>query len=145
MSELLPHPEGVPLPAPTAISQPYWDGCAQGRLMYQRCTVCDRTLFDPTPICRWCGSSDTSWQVSRGLGTIYSWSVVWRPAGPEFASPYAAIIVDVDEGFQILANAVGCEPDGLFVGQRVGVEFHPIGAGFSLPYFRPIEQPERVG
>jgi len=142
MSLLAPHRPGIPLPAPTAISQPFWDGCSAGRLMYQRCGLCGRALFDPTPICRWCGGFDLSWHQSEGVGAIYSWSVVWRPAGPEFACPYAAVIVDIDEGFQILANAVGCEPDALFVGQRVGVEFHPIGGGYSLPYFRPVSQPE---
>lgn len=138
MTLLVPHREGVPVPVPTSISRPFWDGCALGVLKYQRCDDCSAAVFDPAPLCRWCSSRKLSWHASSGLGTIYSWSVVWRPAGPEFASPYAAVIVDVDEGFQILANAVGCEPEELFVGQRVSAEFHPIGKGFFLPYFRPV-------
>ena len=142
MTMLVPHREGIPTPAPTTISKIFWDGCSDGKLLFQRCHGCGEAIFDPAPLCRWCTSKDLRWQQSAGRGSIYSWSVVWRPSGPEFAAPYAAVIVDVDEGFQILSNAVGCEPDDLFVGQRVAVEFHPIGKGFSLPYFRPTREPE---
>lgn len=138
MSMLVPHREGVPLPVPTPTSQPFWDGCAAGSLKYQRCNGCGRAVFDPAPLCRMCASRDLTWHESAGMGSIYSWSVVWRPAGPEFAAPYAAAIVDADEGFQIMANVIGCEPDQIAVGQRVAVEFHTIGRGFSLPYFRPV-------
>jgi uncharacterized OB-fold protein len=126
------------LPVPTTFSKPFWDGCEAGKLMYQRCDVCDKALFDPTPMCTACASFRLSWHESAGGGSLYSWSVVWRPSGPEFTCPYAAIIVDVDEGFQILANAVGCEPEDLYLGQRLAVEFHPIGGGLWMPYFRPI-------
>jgi uncharacterized OB-fold protein len=47
-------------------------------------------------------------------------------------------IVDVDEGYQMVANIIGCEPEDVATGLPVRVEFHPIGGGMSLPYFRPI-------
>lgn len=137
MTILQPHDVGVPLPNPSSVSQPFWDGCAEGELRFQRCRACARPVFNPSPRCRSCGSNDLEWQVSCGTGAVYSHSTVWRPAGPEFATPYVVAIVDVDEGYQLLANVVGCEPDEVHVGQRLEVEFHPIGDGFSLPYFHP--------
>ena len=56
---------------------------------------------------------------------------------PSFEVPYAAIIVDMDEGWQILSNLIGCEHDAVEIGMRVEVEFHEMDGGFTLPYFRP--------
>lgn len=138
MTRLEPHPVGIPLPRPTAFSRPYWEGCTRGQLLYQRCDDCRAPVFDPASACRRCLSHRLTWQESAGLGTIYSWSTVWRPQSPAFATPYVAAIIDLDEGYQILANVIGCSPEDVYVGLRVAVEFHPIGEGFVLPYFCPI-------
>ena len=137
MTMLEPHPEGIPLPHPTLISQPYWDGCGRGELLYQRCTECGKAIFNPAPICRWCTSSALEWQKSKGAGSLYSWTVVWRPQTPQFVTPYVPAIIDLDEGYQMIANIIGCEPEALSTEMRLAVEFHPIGGGLSLPYFRP--------
>jgi uncharacterized OB-fold protein len=63
---------------------------------------------------------------------------VWRGQVPEFTVPYAAAIVDLDEGYQMVANIIGCEPEHIHGDMVVQVEFHPIGKGFMLPYFRPV-------
>jgi uncharacterized protein len=141
MSMLKPHPEGIPLPEPSLISQPFWDGCARGELMFQRCTNCHRPIFNPAPICRWCTSNALEWEKSSGTGSIYSWSVVWRPQTQAFDTPYVVAIIDVDEGYQMIANIIGCEPEDVSDGMKVAVEFHPIGGGISLFYFRPELEP----
>ena len=79
-----------------------------------------------------------TWEKSAGTGEIYSWTTVWRPQMPSFEVPYVAIIVDMDEGWQILSNLVGCEHDAVEIGMRVEVEFHEMEGGFTLPYFRPF-------
>jgi hypothetical protein len=43
----------------------------------------------------------------------------------------------MDEGYQMLSNVIGCEPDDIHDGMRVAVEFHPVGGDVHLPYFRP--------
>ena len=97
-----------------------------------------RPSFDPALRCRNCASSDLTWEASAGNGTIYSWTAVWRPQQPSFIVPYAPAIIDMDEGYQILANIVGCDVADLAVGMRVAVEFHPVSDGVALPYFRPV-------
>jgi uncharacterized OB-fold protein len=135
---LKPHPEGIPRPYPTLTSQPFWDACARGELWYQHCTVCGLAIFDPAPICRRCTSSALEWRTSQGAGSVYSWTVVWRPQTPEFVTPYVPAIVALDEGYQMIANIIGCEPEEIAAEMRVAVEFHPIGGGIVLPYFRPF-------
>jgi uncharacterized protein len=135
--ELLPHPPGVPVPNPSPWSRPYWEGLTRGELLFQRCADCGGATCNPAPICAHCASDRLGWERSAGQGEIYSWTVIWRPQTPAFRVPYAAAIVDLDEGFQMLANVVGCRPSELAVGQRVAFETHPIADDVALPYFRP--------
>ena len=135
---LKPHPEGIPVPVPSLISQPFWDACNRGELVFQRCNNCGAAVFNPAPICRRCTSRDLTWTTSNGTGSVYSWTTIWRPQTPAFVVPYVAAIVDVDEGYQMVANIVECEAEDIFAGMPVGVEFHSIGSDMSLPYFHPL-------
>jgi|tagenome__1003787_1003787.scaffolds.fasta_scaffold19836533_2 uncharacterized OB-fold protein len=137
-SALVPQPAAIPAPMPSPLSQHYWDACARGELLFQRCAHCGKPNFDPALLCRHCGSRDLGWEQSAGNGTVYSWTVVWRPQQPSFVVPYAPAIVDIDEGYQMLANIVGCDVADLAVGMPVAVEFHPVSDGFAIPYFRPV-------
>jgi uncharacterized OB-fold protein len=56
---------------------------------------------------------------------------------PDFTTPYAPVIVDLDEGYQMLSNLVGCTVGDVRVGLRVKVRFHRIGER-TLPYFEPL-------
>jgi uncharacterized protein len=129
-------PQTGPVPhASSHLSVPFWQGCQSGELRYQRCGDCDLANFPPTEHCRQCLSSEVSWQRSDGTGEIYSWTVVHRPVTAEFAPPYAPAIVTLDEGYQMLTNIVGVQPDELRVGMRVQVQFHAVGPDVTLPYF----------
>jgi hypothetical protein len=74
-----------------------------------RAFVISPPIFNPSPICRVCTSLELRWEQSRGEGNIYSWTVAWRPQHPSFVVPYAPIIVDLQEGYQMLSILVGCE------------------------------------
>jgi uncharacterized OB-fold protein len=93
-------------------------------------------VFNPAHVCRWCLSADLAWEESAGLGAVYSWTICRRPMTPAFTTPYAPVIVDLDEGYQMLSNLVGCSTDDVRVGLRVAVDFHLV-RDHSLPYFRP--------
>ena len=139
MHVLLPNVEGIPVPRPTGDSAPYWEGCRAGELRYMRCTICDQVVFEPRPLCPRCHSTEVRWESSAGTGTVYSWSVVWRPMTPAFTVPYAPAIVRVDEGFDIVTALVGCTPDEIHDGQRVKVQFHAVDDVITLPFFAPVD------
>jgi uncharacterized OB-fold protein len=136
MTLLGPQRGAIASPHASDLSQPFWYGCALGELRFQRCDDCGLATHTPAYLCAHCASQRLSWERSAGTGTIYSWTIVWRPQSPAFEVPYAPVIVDVDEGWQILSNVIGCEPGAIAVGLRVTVEFHATESGFSLPYFR---------
>jgi uncharacterized OB-fold protein len=120
------------------LSAPFWDGCTQRRLLFQRCADCAAAVFNPAPICSRCHSRALAWEQSCGLGSIYSWTVAHRPLSPKFTDVYAPVIVDLDEGYQMVSNVIGCDVADLAVGMPVQVEFHTVG-DVALPYFRPVD------
>lgn len=133
---LAPQRKGIPILRPSRVTKPFWDGCDQGELRFQRCADCGAAVFIPAIVCRMCTSSDLRWEISTGLGTVYSYSICHRPMSPQFTDVYAPIIVDLDEGYQLLSNLVHCDASEAHVGMRVKVLFHAIGER-TLPYFEP--------
>jgi len=134
---LEPQAIGIPVPNPSAASKPYWDGCARGELLFQRCDDCATIALRPATLCGQCLSRSLSWVRSSGMGTLYSWTVVWRPQRPSFTVPYAPAIVTLEEGFRMVSSVVGCDPEELAADMPLAVEFHPASDEIFLPYFRP--------
>ena len=135
---LAPQHTAVPYALPTGISAPFWEGIALGELRYQVCTFCEFINVPPTEVCRECQLTGLRWQVSAGRGSLYSWTVVYRPVTPAFeVVPYAPAIVDLDEGFQLVTCLVGLAPEDITVGMAVQVVFHRVHGDLHLPYFRP--------
>ena len=107
-----------------ALAEHFWQGCAEGQLRYQRCSACGAAQFYPRPFCLRCGSAP-SWAVSGGLGTVYAATRVSRAPAPDFAAlaPYDILLVDLDEGFRMMAHGAS----GLAIGERVRVGFRRHG------------------
>ena len=125
----------IPLPDPTPVSDVFWEGCKNRRLLFQRCQECGTAVFDPAAACRSCLSPRLEWEESRGEGSVYSWTIVWRPQTPAFTVPYAVVIIDMDEGYQMLSSLVDCDSDVLKLGLRVTVDFRDMSDEITLPYF----------
>lgn len=121
---------------PDPDSEPYWQGAAAGELRYRRCTSCEAVIFYPRSLCPACGAPDPEWQVSAGSGTVYAVSVVHR-APPAFdgQTPYAVLLVDLDEGFRMMSRLVNAAPDTISIGDRVQVVFQDGPEGQPTPYF----------
>jgi uncharacterized OB-fold protein len=136
---LEPQPIGIPAPNPSLHAAPFWEGCLVEELRFQRCPECGTVAAKPGWLCRVCRRRSLAWEVSAGLGALYSWTVVWRPQHPSFRVPYAPAIVELDEGLRLVSSMVGCRPEDLHAGMRVAVSFHPASADIALPYFRPLD------
>lgn len=138
MSDMLvPQPEGIPVPVPSAVSRPYWTAAREASLVFQRCTGCGALPARPVATCGRCAGRDLTWETSSGRGTLYSWTIVWRPQHPAFRTPYAPAIMAVEEGWWLVTSVVGCPPQSLEPDMALEVEFHHAGAGIWLPYARP--------
>ena len=134
---LEPQSGAIPLPSPSLRSRPYWEAGARGELLYQRCPHCGHIPPRPILRCGRCAQGEPTWNVSAGTGSLYSWTVVWRPQHPAFTVPYAPAVVSMDEGWWLMSSMIGCRPDQIEAGMPVRVEFHLAGGDVWLPYVRP--------
>lgn len=133
---------GIPLPRPSELSRPHWDGCRRGELRVQRCDACGGHVFIPQPVCTHCQAESLTWVRSSGRGTLYSYTTVHRPQRPEFEVPYTVAIVELEEGFFMLTNLVDCPPERMRIGMAVEVSFQPASDEITLPMFRPAGEAE---
>lgn len=126
---------------PEPDTQPFWEATKEHRLTYQVCRACTKVVFYPRAHCPHCGGRDLEWRDSRGLGTVYTYSVVRLNRHPAFAElgPYAVAYVDLDEGFRMLTNIVGVQDPvkDVRIGMRVKVRWKDQESGISLPMFEP--------
>lgn len=123
-----------PVPRPTAETGPFWEGCRRGELLYQRCRACGHVQFYLRTICAACLADDLEWLRSRGRGTIHTFTVVYRAPSEAFKAdvPYALALVDLEEGFRMMLNVRGADPESLRIGQPVRIVFEERG-GLALP------------
>jgi len=134
---LRPQPQSIPHPRPSLTAAPFWAGTAQHELRFQDCLSCGRATHTPALVCEHCGSWALRWDRSSGRGVVYSWTIVWRPQTPQFEIPYVPIIVDMEEGWQMLSSLIDCDHLDVHIGQTVEVAFHLLDESVTLPYFRP--------
>lgn len=128
-----------PLPEPTELSQPFWDGTRARELRLQRCSQCDAFRFPPVVLCRECLAEEHEWTATSGTGTVWSYVVQHRPATPAFADevPYVVAIVELAEGPLMLTNVIGCPPEAVYVGMPVEVDYVDASDSITLYPFRP--------
>ena len=126
-----------PLPVVNAESQPFWDGCRAGTLVLQHCLDCGTVVYYPRALCTGCHSERLEWRPVSGEGTIYSYTVCHRPAGPAFKAdcPYVVALIDLKEGPRMLSNIVTDDPAGVRIGQAVRVRFEAVTDEITLPRF----------
>ena len=127
----------IPLPRPTSLSAPHWEGCREGALRIQRCGDCGAFVFIPQPVCTGCFGDDLVWVETSGRGTLYSYTVVHRAQQPAFDVPYTVAIVELEEGFHMLSNLVDVPPEAIEIGMPLVVTYREMSDEITLPFFRP--------
>ncbi len=129
-----------PLPEPGPDSREFWEGCRRHELRVQRCAACRRARFAPRPACPWCGSPRVAWFTASGRGRVFTWTVVHRPTLAAFEPllPYAAGLIELEEGVFMAGQIRGCAPRQVRAGLEVRVEFDDVTADVSLPHWRAV-------
>jgi uncharacterized OB-fold protein len=128
---------------PEPNSGPFWEGVKEHELRYPTCDACGSVVFYPRQHCPQCLSTDLTWKVSSGEGTVYTYSVVRQNRMPAFIElgAYSVAYIDLDEGFRMMSSVVGVDDPttDIHIGQRVVVEFEEQDEGdYPIPVFRPL-------
>ena len=110
-----------PLPTPTAISAPFWDGLKAQQVRLQQCESCGSWIFFPRAHCPTCASAKLAWRNISGEGTLYTYTVARVPTLPEFSDemPQLLAVVQLDEGPHLNTSLVGVDAADLKIGMRV--------------------------
>ncbi|MBX3499529.1 MAG: OB-fold domain-containing protein [Alphaproteobacteria bacterium] len=101
----------------------FWQQVQEGRIAYSRCCAdhCGAPQFPPKARCDVCDGDRLEMRLAAGTGTIFSITVVHRPPSDALRkhAPYGIALVDLDEGFRMMAHA----DSDLAIGARVRVGF----------------------
>ena len=129
-----------PLPALAGLTKEFYDFCRRRELRFQRCARCEAWRHVPRDMCAECGSFEWRWERSSGRGRIFTWTLVARAMHPAFASdvPYAAVVIEMNEGVRIVSNVIDCPVDELTIDAPVEVVFEDVTDYVALPKFRRV-------
>jgi uncharacterized OB-fold protein len=118
----------------------YQEFLSAGSFRIQQCEQCKGYIFYPRVLCPDCGSSRLSWQISSGLGTVYSTTVTRRRK--EAGGDFNVCLVDLDEGPRLMSRVEGVLPENVCIGMRVKARISVTqDAGFVI-VFDPAEDQE---
>jgi uncharacterized OB-fold protein len=101
-------------------------------ILYQSCGACHHLWYFRRAFCPACGDASPQTHKASGKGVVYAATVVRRAARPEARAhvPYAILLVDMAEGFRMMAHG----DSDLGIGANVVVEFRPF-TSLRTPYF----------
>ncbi|HJU09607.1 MAG TPA: Zn-ribbon domain-containing OB-fold protein [Candidatus Binataceae bacterium] len=128
------------LPVLQGYTGEFYEWCGKHELRFQRCQKCGVWRHPPRPMCSSCHSLQWEWAPVKGHGAVYCWTVIHQPLDPVFADdvPYAAVIVELEEGPRLATWVTGVPPDQLRVGMTVELWFDQISNEVTLPKFKPV-------
>jgi uncharacterized OB-fold protein len=128
---------GLPVPAITPESEPFWSGGAVGELRIMACGDCDLRIHPPQLICPRCLARNVAPVVASGTGTVHSFTINRQQWLPNLAVPYVLAIVDLDDqpGVRLTARVELDDPSRMAIGAPVAVDFEPREDVF-VPFFR---------
>ena len=118
--------------SPLAIFQQH---CANGELGYQ-VDGAGNAIYYPRLCAPGSGSTDLSWKISKGVGTVYATTTLF-PRGGE---PYDVSLIDVDEGFRMMARVENIDPMDVTIGMRVKMRM--VDGSEAQPAYPVFEQLE---
>jgi uncharacterized protein len=132
-----------PRPVADRESAPYWEAARRGKLASQHCASCAAYVFPPRPYCPQCHDNTLRWATLSGNGRIWSYAVMRTAFVTGFTPPYVIARIELDEqaGLFLDTNVVQCPIESVRIGMPVTVTFEDRGDGFTIPQFRPADNP----
>ncbi|WP_020653347.1 bifunctional OB-fold nucleic acid binding domain-containing protein/MaoC family dehydratase [Massilia niastensis] len=130
-----------PLPQPTPISAPFWDGLKAHQVRLQQCADCDHWIFFPRAHCPRCASDRLAWHDVSGAATLYTYTVARVPTLPEFADemPQILAVVAFEQGPHLNTTLVGIDEAALRIGMRLRPVFDERPGAVTLLRYTALE------
>lgn len=132
--------EPRPLPEPTPVSAPFWQGLREHRILVQYSPSSGRYVFYPRTLAPGTLADDLEWREIDGAGSVYTFTIACRPTGPPWADalPQILAVVQWDVGPRVSTELVDVDPAGIHIGMRVSPVFCDVpDEGITLLRYRP--------
>lgn len=128
------------LPELTDANRDFWTSGGTGVWQLPRCTTCRKFIHPGQPRCTVCLTETLVAESVTGLGTVYTFTISRYPWLEGWETPYVAAVIELDDqpALRVTSNIVGVDPNDVYIGMRVEVEFSAQGE-FWVPLFRPID------
>ena len=131
------------IPVPDELSQPFWDGVQERRLVLQRCAACERMQYPPQAACQFCGAADNlSWREVEGKGHIATYIVIedgrLNRRMPDQPYNLAMVTLDADPTINFYSNLPGTPAYAVPVGAAVAAYFEEVAPGQLIHEWRVI-------
>ncbi|MDT7888937.1 MAG: Zn-ribbon domain-containing OB-fold protein [Desulfurococcales archaeon] len=114
------------------------------RIRYARCRSCGHSFYPPRISCTKCSSRDIELMVSKGLGSLIEYTILYQVSSRlQDSAPLVIGLIRLDEGFNIYGQIVDVDPRDLRKGMRVEATLRRLridGASGLITYglkFRP--------
>ena len=126
-----------PRPTMDPDSKIYWDSANDKKLMVQYSIETEEYFLYSKQLTNATNSNKIEWRQVSGKGEIYSFTIVYAPAGPAFKedTPYIVASIKLDEGARIISNILTDKIEEVCIGDRVKVVFEKQNDGFTIPKF----------
>ncbi len=118
------------------LTSEFWENIESKTLVRPVCNACGNNFFSPQVVCPNCLSPDWIYEESAGNGKIYSYTVIHRPMGDAFPTPYIVVDIDLEEGWGMYSRLLNCEINEISIGLEVEVIFEKHN-GKTMPFFQP--------
>jgi uncharacterized OB-fold protein len=125
-------------PSTSPDTQFFWDGLRARRLLVQRCDGCGTLRHPPRPMCPRCHSLAWTAIESSGRGTILSAVVMRHPQYAWFETDPVVVLVELEEGWRLVANLVDAETADGLMGAAVEVVYEDFDGDLTLANFRVV-------
>ncbi|MEQ8859619.1 MAG: OB-fold domain-containing protein [Pseudomonadales bacterium] len=128
-----------PLPLPTPVTRPFWDGLRERRISIQRCADCGSWVFYPRSRCHRCLSDRLAWHDVSGAATLYTFTIARQPTSPHFVDdvPQRLAVVELDEGVRMTSTLVNVADDDIRIGMRLKPVFDAVSDSVTMLRFEP--------
>jgi uncharacterized protein len=109
------------------------------KIAYQTCASCLSTWYFRRHFCPGCGATAPIDRCSRGSGIVQAVTIVARAPSEKLRAytPYCIVLVDLDEGFRMMAHG----DKDLQIGDLVHARFVSV-ADLLTPYFERSFTPD---
>ncbi len=123
------------LPVQDAVSAPWFEAAAKGKLLLQRDPKTGKAQMYPRGHVLGAPAREPEWFEASGRATLYTFTVVKRSLHKQFAVPFTLAIVDLEEGARVTSWIVDVPEDQLRCDMPLKVVFREIHPGLTMPCF----------